>query len=105
MASPVWDYLIANNVKGGAGAIANRFDNTATAVLTPYITATNSVGDTLMEVWHHGYDHVNPEFSGTGYDYQKSHFDQATQLIKSLLGIQMHSFGTPYNASDANTNF
>ena len=104
LASPVWDYLIANKIKGGAGAIANRFDNTATALLAPYITAINSVGDTLMEVWHHGYDHVNPEFSGTSYDYQKSHFDQATQLIKSLLGIQMHSFGTPYNASDANTN-
>lgn len=100
----VMDYLIQKQVKAGIGAIANNFDNTALSVLSPYLNATNSTGDKLFEVWHHGLDHIDPEFKGTTYAYQKAHFDQATQIIKTLLGVQMHSFGTPFNASDANTN-
>ena len=103
-ASAIYDYLKANNIKANMGAIANRFDNTAGAVMSPYLNAINQLGDTLFEVWNHGYDHVNPEFSGTTYDYQKTHFENATNLIKNYLGVQMHSFGTPYNASDAVTN-
>jgi hypothetical protein len=40
------------------------------------------------------------EFSGTSYSYQKAHFDSATSVIKSKLGIQMHTFGAPYNQND-----
>ena len=40
------------------------------------------------------------EFSGTTYAFQKAHFDSATNVIKSKLGIQMHSFGAPYNQND-----
>ena len=40
------------------------------------------------------------EFSGTSYAFQKAHFDSATNVIKSKLGIQMHSFGAPYNQND-----
>ena len=108
--SPVYDFLKSNNVKANMGAIANRFDNTAPAILAPYLNATNLVGDTLFEVWNHGYDHTYNsgtgiyEFSGATYSDQKSHFDLATQTIKNLMGIQMHSFGTPYNQSDATSN-
>lgn len=101
---PVMDYLISKQLKAGFGAIANRFDATAYSVLKPYLNALNPKGDTLFEVWNHGYDHVNSEFLGTTYAYQKSHFDLATQTIKSLLGIQMHSFGAPFNGSDTVTN-
>jgi hypothetical protein len=41
------------------------------------------------------------EFDGTPYAYQKAHFDSATKVIQSKLGIQMHSFGAPYNQIDA----
>ena len=108
--SSAYDYLITNKIKATAGAIANRFDATSLGVLASYLNATNTVGDTLIEVWNHGYDHTYNattgiyEFSGTTYADQKSHFDLATQTIKDRLGIQMHSFGTPYNASDAITN-
>lgn len=102
--SSVMDYLIQKQVKAGIGAIAKNFDNTAYSIMSPYLNATNSDGDKLFEVWHHGLDHIDPEFKGTTYAYQKAHFDQATQIIKSLLGVQMHSFGTPFNASDAVTN-
>ncbi len=40
------------------------------------------------------------EFSGTSYAFQKAHFDSATNIIKTKLGIQMHSFGAPYNQND-----
>lgn len=109
-ASPVWDYLSTNKIKWGGGAIANRFDGTSAGVLSGYLNALNNVGDTLVEVWNHGYDHSGNsstgiyEFSNSTYADQKSHFDQATQTIKSILGIQMHSFGTPYNQSDVVTN-
>lgn len=109
-AAPAFDYMKVNNIKWGAGAIANRFDGTSLGVLSTYINATNSVGDSLVEVWNHGYDHSYNsgtgiyEFSGNTYSVQKTHFDNATQAVKTYLGVQMHSFGTPYNASDANTN-
>jgi hypothetical protein len=109
-AAPAFDYMKTNNIKWGTGAIANRFDATSLDVLAPYINAVNLAGDTLLEVWNHGYDHSqnNPigtwEFSGRSYADQKASFDNATQAIKTILGIQMHSFGTPYNQSDAVTN-
>lgn len=40
------------------------------------------------------------EFSGTSYSFQKAHFDSATKVIKTKLGIQMHTFGAPYNQND-----
>ena len=109
-ASPAFDFLKSNNIKAGSGAIASRFDNTAAATLAPYLNATNIIGDTLYEVWNHGYYHsFNSstgiyEFSGATYTDQKTDFDLATQTIKSLLGIQMHTFGPPYNQTDAITN-
>ena len=108
--SAALDFMVANNIKWGSGAIANRFDATAPATLAPYLNAQNSNGEKLMEIWHHGYDHSqnNPtgtwEFSGRSYADQKLSFENADQAILSLLGIQMHSFGTPYNQSDAVTN-
>jgi len=101
---PALDYLKTKQIKAGFGAIANTFDATSLNTLSPYLNATNSKGEKLFEIWHHGLDHVSPEFLGTTYAYQKAHFDQATQLIKQLLGVQMHSFGTPFNANDATTN-
>jgi hypothetical protein len=41
------------------------------------------------------------EFSGTPYSYQKTHFDSSTNVVKTKLGLQMHTFGAPYNQIDA----
>jgi len=41
------------------------------------------------------------EFSGTSYAFQKAHFDSATNVVKSKLGVQMRTFGAPYNQIDA----
>lgn len=101
---PALDYLKTKQIKASFGAIANGFDATSLNTLSTFIHATNSKGEKLFEIWHHGLDHVDPEFKGTTYAYQKAHFDQATQLIKQFLGVQMHTFGTPFNANDATTN-
>ena len=103
-ALPSMNHLISKQIKAGYGAIANRLDGTSLGVLSSYLGSQNSQGDTLFEVWNHGLLHVDPEFQTTDYAYQKSHFDQATQLVKQYLGVQMHTFGTPYNHSDATTN-
>jgi len=108
--SHAFDFMVANKIKWGAGAIAVRFDATAPGVLAPYMNAVNDKGEKLMEIWHHGYDHSqnNPtgtwEYKGRPYADQKASFENADQLIKNLLGVQMKSFGTPYNQSDAVTN-
>lgn len=102
--SPTLDCLVQKQLKAGLGAISNRFDNSALKTLNPYLQATNSKGEKLFEIWNHGLDHVRPEFMGTGYVYQKTHFDEADQQIKNSLGIQMHSFGAPFNGSDSVTN-
>ncbi|MDY0083602.1 MAG: T9SS type A sorting domain-containing protein [Ignavibacteriaceae bacterium] len=103
-AIPVLDFLKNKQVKAGFGAIAIKFDAGATPILKPYFEIKDDKGNQLFELWNHGLEHVTDEFSGTDYAYQKSHFDQGTQIMKNLLDIQMHSFGTPYNSSDATTN-
>lgn len=103
-AAPVLDYLVQMKIKAGIGFIAKRLDATAYGVLRTYLDATDNAGQKLFEVWHHGLDHVKPEFRGTDYAYQKNHFDSGTLLIKNLLNVQMRSFGSPYNANDSITN-
>jgi len=101
---PTMEFLLQKKIKAGFGVIANQIDATALNELCPYLNATDSVGNNFFEFWHHGLDHVQPEFFGTSYAYQKLHFDSASHLIKNFLGIQMHTFGTPFNASDEVTN-
>ena len=100
----VMDFLLQRQVKAGFGAIANSFDNTSLATLTSYLNATNTSNQKMFEIWNHGLDHACPEFSSQTYAYQKSHFEQANQLIKQYLGVQMHTLGTPCNTSDTITN-
>jgi peptidoglycan/xylan/chitin deacetylase (PgdA/CDA1 family) len=91
-------------LKAALGAIADGLDSTTLKTLRPYLEAKNSVGDNLFEIWNHGLDHIRPEFQGTDYTYQKTHFDLADEKIKRIIGVQMHTFGTPFNGSDTNTN-
>ena len=101
---PTLDFLMKKKIKAALGIIAIRNDSSASMTLNPYLSVKNAKGESLFEIWHHGLDHVRPEFLGTGYEFQKSHFEEADQLVKKLLGIQMHTFGTPYNNSDSVTN-
>jgi peptidoglycan/xylan/chitin deacetylase (PgdA/CDA1 family) len=110
-ASPVIDLLIKREIKFGLGVIANNLDSTALNVFAPFLKATDSHGDKLIEIWSHGLYHSNnnppnnnPEFKGTSFEFQQEHFKKADQLVIKYLGVQMHSFGAPYNATDDNTN-
>ncbi len=98
------DYLKERGVKASFGVIADRLDATAAESLKPYMEATDKKGMTLFEIWHHGLDHKKPEFSGTPYEYQKEHFEKADAKIKEVLGLEMVTFGSPYNATDETTN-
>lgn len=98
------DYLVERVVKASFGIIANRLDATAPEALAPYLAAKNKDGEVLFEMWHHGLDHKKPEFYGTPYEYQKEHFDKAAAKVKEALGVTMHAFGSPYNATDETTN-
>jgi peptidoglycan/xylan/chitin deacetylase (PgdA/CDA1 family) len=98
------DYLVRNKIKAGLGFIANRLDYSTSKTLQQYVLAKNFDGERLFEVWNHGLDHFRPEFLGTGYVYQKNHFDRATKIIEELLGVKLRTFGTPYNESDSITN-
>ncbi|MDD2611519.1 MAG: hypothetical protein PHR38_01895 [Bacteroidales bacterium] len=101
---PTLEYLKLKQIKAAFGAVVMRVDSTVQQVWSPYMEAKNDRGEKLFELWHHGWDHKKPEFLGTGYDYQKKHFDQANDLILKYLGIQMHTFGSPHNISDEETN-
>jgi len=100
----VLDYLMDKKIKASVGVIANLIDYTAYDLCKPYMEAKDSTGNKLFEVWHHGLDHIDPEFGGTTYEYQKLHFETANQLVNTYMGVQMHTLGTPFNASDTATN-
>lgn len=103
-ATPTMDYLMSKQIKAAIGFIAIRCDESTLSVYGPYLNAKNKNGEQLFEVWHHGLDHINPEFDGKDYDYQKTHFEQADKLMKDILRLQMHTFGAPFNHNDATTN-
>ena len=98
------DYILSKKIKATIGAVSTKFDASALSVLAPYLNATNLNNEKLLEVWHHGFDHINPEFSGTSYAYQKWHFDSADVVMKNYLRLQMRSFGAPYNHNDTISN-
>ncbi|WP_287677865.1 DUF2334 domain-containing protein [Bacteroides sp.] len=100
---PVLDFLAEYNIKSSLGMIAALSDTTASRVLAPYINAKDNKGQFLVEIWNHGYDHRKPEFKGTDYDYQSKHFVDATRKIETLLNIEIHTFGAPFNAMDSVT--
>ena len=109
-ASPVMDYLLQREIKASYGVIAKKIDNTALATLSKYIQAENSKGEKMVEFWHHGFDHSNnnppnnkKEFSGTSYEFQKKHFNDADQMVLRELGVQMITFGAPFNVADSTT--
>lgn len=110
-ASPVIDLLLQRQIKAGLGVIAINLDSTALHVFAKYLNATDANGSKLFEIWHHGLYHSNnnppnnnQEFKGTTFTFQQEHFERADDLVRKYLGVQMHSFGAPYNASDDNTN-
>jgi peptidoglycan/xylan/chitin deacetylase (PgdA/CDA1 family) len=59
----------------------------------------------------HGLDHKKweadgityYEFKNTAYEYQKSHMEQALELVRKTIPVTLVAFGAPHNKSDENT--
>ena len=109
-AAPVLDILVQRKIKAALGVIALGLDSTAGKAYGKYLAATDAKGEKLFEIWNHGLDHTNNigpdssyEFKGTSYQFQKEHLDRSQSLVKQLLGVTMHTFGAPFNASDKTT--
>ncbi len=56
-----------------------------------------------VEIWHHGYDHVQGEFSDGNVARQLAHLQKANKLLLEKCGITLRSFGSPFNAGDEAT--
>lgn len=98
------DYLVEKKIKASFGLVATRNDASTLSIFGNYLNEKNENNEKLIEIWHHGYDHLNPEFDGTSYTYQKEHFDNADEVLSNLLRLQMHTFGAPFNHNDDTTN-
>lgn len=100
---PTMSWLFDNGIHASFGIISKRCDNTFYNTLSKYISNYKESSDPIIEFWHHGYDHINPEFKGTSYDYQLEHFNMGDSRVYGLTGIQMKTFGPPLNQVDENT--
>jgi len=101
---PIMEYLINRNVKASYGVIANRLDETAKPLLAKILSAVDSKGNLMVEIWNHGLDHSRKgdvfEFKNSSLALQTQHLDSAHYLVEKYLGIRMTTFGAPYNATD-----
>lgn len=96
-------------VKVSAGIICDSLSGGDKAYFD-WLRALHSSGQ--VEFWNHGWDHKSwtdetgariSEFSGSGYEHQKKHFEDAQAIMKRVLGSAPIAFGTPYNALDDDT--
>ncbi len=104
----VADIVGKKKIRASFGIIADGYtdDGTKQGVYdwTKQIAARGDI-----EFWHHGLDHSratdksSSEFRNRDLASQKSHLKTAEDLLKDKCGVTMHSFGAPYNESDATT--
>jgi peptidoglycan/xylan/chitin deacetylase (PgdA/CDA1 family) len=111
--SPRWqkliDFITERQIKIAIGIICNSLDKDNPDYFD-WIKKIQQTG--LVEFWFHGYDHQMwkengkdvREFQGSSYELQKDHFVRSKKLAQEKLGITFHTFGSPFNATDANTN-
>ncbi|MHC5057202.1 MAG: DUF2334 domain-containing protein, partial [Planctomycetota bacterium] len=71
------------------------------------IECLSRLNPALVEVYHHGYDHSfddgRSEFNGTGLDFQLERLTMGADLARAALGLELHAFGAPFNATDDDT--
>jgi len=102
-----FDYLNERGITATIGIVGERMQDAPPA----YYEWLRGQSDRGHEVWNHGWCHCKPtvdgeemrEFRGTSYDYQLRHLRQTQQLAKDKLGLELTTFGAPYNAVDSNT--
>lgn len=100
---PTMNWLFENGIHASYGIISARCDSTFYDTLSKFILNYKETPNPIIEFWHHGYDHIRPEFKDTSYDYQSEHFKMADSIVYEIAGIQMQTFGAPFNQMDENT--
>ena len=108
-----WDRFFAvskeRNVKVAAGVICNSLTGNQTEYFE-WLRVHATSGQ--VEFWNHGWDHRRwqgdgdrqvSEFSGSGYEHQKTHFEESQELMARVLGTPPVTFGPPFNAFDQDT--
>ena len=103
----VMNFLDKEGVIGTVGLIGESLEEENVAYFD-WIKERDSAG---FEIWNHGYCHCKPmvdgeekrEFKGTTASFQLSQLTKTQDLAKEKLGIDLRSFGAPYNATDAST--
>jgi peptidoglycan/xylan/chitin deacetylase (PgdA/CDA1 family) len=100
-------YLNERGIIATIGIVGERMQDAPPA----YYDWLRDQADRGHEIWNHGWCHCKPtvngeevrEFRGTSYDYQLRHLQQTQQLAKDKLGLELSTFGAPYNAVDSIT--
>ncbi|MEI9960791.1 MAG: polysaccharide deacetylase family protein [Limisphaerales bacterium] len=77
--------------------------------ISSWMRAQAAHGD--VEFWNHGWDHRQwttngqtvSEFQGADLEHQRDHLARAQAGLKTALGKNVISFGTPFNGFDSNT--
>lgn len=103
----VMEFLDKEEVVGTIGLIGESLEEENIAYFD-WIKERASAG---IEIWNHGYCHCKPmvqgeekrEFRGTATSFQLEQLTRTQELAKEKLGIDLHSFGAPYNATDTST--
>ncbi len=109
------EMVVHRAVKVAAGAIGNRMSQ-PTEEIRARVKAWQATD--LLELFNHGYDHASYppppdkatlpagttyEFQGRPYEEQLDHLQRTQQIIRDNYGVQMRSFGAPFNKWDENT--
>ena len=100
--SRVFDVLVAKNIHAGFGIIADSCEDNGNKT-SYYDLVRRWAASGRVEIWHHGYDHVQGEFSDGNYARQVEHLQKANRLVAEKCGVTLRSFGAPFNANDAAT--
>lgn len=110
--NPRWqkvvDYLHGRQIHFGIGIICDSLEGDK-PIYFNWIKALHDCGE--VEFWNHGYDHKEweengaklQEFKGPSQEQQQDHLARSQQLAKEKLGFTLPAFGSPFNATDANT--
>ena len=104
----VIDHLQKEKIKFSIGIICNSLETNAPTYLSALTELAQSGS---VELWNHGYDHnrwdengtLFFEYKGPGEEQQHEHFKKSQDLAKEKLGVELVTFGAPFNAVDATT--
>lgn len=105
----VAEWCHGRRMKVSMGIVGNSLEKPTPAYIA-WIKANAIENGGLIEFWNHGWDHgrkpggqADSEFKGTEPAFQRDHLTKANRFMQEATGITFHTFGSPFNASDAVT--